>query len=262
MRSLRAARAYQTHHRAARARRLSRPGHLTTDNRAPNTGIPRARAQMGARSRVMTNIQAPNTVRANRRRAVKDMSAQNTGENRVQVTWDQPAPAICGEHPASDRKAPSIRPRHAARPPHPFQFHIARRGLRVQPAQSPVQPRLPRPRRPSPPYQPCRELRRPQPQHPRLRHPRQPRLRQQRRRHNSPQDRTRRPPAARRMSRGILGMPPAAAPGGMQPRSRPPRARWTAWRRSRSRPHTLRGRGVRRERRMAPRRPADARRRS
>jgi hypothetical protein len=72
MRGRRAAQAYQTH-RAAPARRSPRPGHLTTDNRAPDPGIPR-------------NIQAPNTVGANRRRAVKDMSAQNTGENRVQVT--------------------------------------------------------------------------------------------------------------------------------------------------------------------------------
>jgi hypothetical protein len=41
---------------------------------------------MGARSRVTTNIQAPNTVGINRRRDVKDMSPQNTWENRVQVT--------------------------------------------------------------------------------------------------------------------------------------------------------------------------------
>jgi hypothetical protein len=47
---------------------------------------------MGIRSRVTTNIQVPNavdqvpnTVGVNRRRAVKDMRAQNTRENRVQV---------------------------------------------------------------------------------------------------------------------------------------------------------------------------------
>jgi hypothetical protein len=74
MQSPRAAWAYQTH-RAAPARRPPRPGRVTTDNRAPNTGIPRVRAQMGACSRVTTNIQAPNTVGAKPRRAVKDMSA-------------------------------------------------------------------------------------------------------------------------------------------------------------------------------------------
>ncbi len=79
------ARASQTH-LATPARRPPRPGHLTTHSRAPNTGIPLVPAQMGARSRVTTNIQAPNTVGANqrRRRAVKGMSAQNTPENRVQ----------------------------------------------------------------------------------------------------------------------------------------------------------------------------------
>jgi hypothetical protein len=48
---------------------------------------------MRARSRVTTNIQVPNTliqvpntVGVNPRRAMKDMSAQNTGENGVQVT--------------------------------------------------------------------------------------------------------------------------------------------------------------------------------
>jgi hypothetical protein len=201
MRSPRAARAYRTH-RATPARRPPRPGQVTTHNRASNMGIRRLRAQMGVRSRVTTNIQVPNTVGFNRRRAVKDMSAQNTGENRVQVTSDQLAPVISGQHPASDRKAPAIRPRRAARPPppFPFPFHITRRGPWVQPAQSRVRPRplrakprLPRPRRPAPPYQPCRELRRlqqhprlrrPQSQHPRLRHPHRPRLRQQRRRHN------------------------------------------------------------------------------
>ncbi len=43
---------------------------------------------MGARSRVTTNIQAPNTVGANRHRAAKDMNAQNTRENRVQNTGE------------------------------------------------------------------------------------------------------------------------------------------------------------------------------
>jgi hypothetical protein len=65
---------------------MSARSRVTTNIQAPNMGIPRVRAQMGARSRVTTNIQAPNTVGVNRRRAVKDMSAQNTGENRVQVT--------------------------------------------------------------------------------------------------------------------------------------------------------------------------------
>jgi len=85
MRSRHVAWAYRTH-RAAPARRPPRPGQVTPDNRAPDTGIPRDRAQMGARSRVTTNIQVPNTVGVNPRRAVKDMSAQNTGENGVQVT--------------------------------------------------------------------------------------------------------------------------------------------------------------------------------
>ncbi len=66
----------------------ARPRQVITDNRALNAGIPRVRAQMGARSRVTTNIQAPNTVGANRRRAVKDMNAQNTRENRVQNTGE------------------------------------------------------------------------------------------------------------------------------------------------------------------------------
>ncbi len=85
MQSQRAARAYQTH-LATPARRPSRPGQLTTHNRVPNTGIRRVRAQMGARGRVTTNIQAPNTVGASRRRAVQDMNAQNTRRNRVQNT--------------------------------------------------------------------------------------------------------------------------------------------------------------------------------
>jgi hypothetical protein len=248
MRSPRAAQAYRAH-RAAPARRLPRPSHLTTHNRAPDMGIRRLRAQMGVRSRVTTNIQVlnmvirvPNTVGVNRRRAVKDMSPQNIGENGVQengvqVTSDQLAPAISGEHPASDRKAPTIRPRRAARQPRPFPFHITRRGPWVQPAQSRVQPRrplrakprLPRWCRPAPPYQPCRQRRRLQ-QHPRLRHPRQQRLRQQRRRHNSPGDRTRRSSATRRMPRGILGMPAAVAPpGGIQPPSRSPQVSSLPW---------------------------------
>ena len=81
------ARASQTH-LATPARRSPRPRHLTTHNRALNTGIPLVPAQMGARSRVRTNIQAPNTVGANRRRAVKDMNAQNIRENRVQNTGE------------------------------------------------------------------------------------------------------------------------------------------------------------------------------
>ena len=202
MRSRRAARAYRAS-RAARARRPPRPGLLTRDNRAPDRATRRARAQLCARSPVTSNLQAP---------------------------------AISCEHPAGDRKAPIVRRHRAARPPRPFPCHITpchitRRGLRAQPAQPPGQPGrplrakpgLPRPRRPAPPSQPCREPRRPQPRQPRRGHPRRPRLRRRRRRHNSPRDRTRRSPAARRMSRGILGMPAAAAPSGMQPRSRSPR---------------------------------------
>lgn len=41
---------------------------------------------MGIRSRVSTNIQAPNTVRIERAQAVQNVSGQNTGENEVQVT--------------------------------------------------------------------------------------------------------------------------------------------------------------------------------
>jgi hypothetical protein len=278
MRSRRTVQAYRTH-RAAPARRPPRPGHLTTDNRIPNTEIPRVRAQMGARSRVTTNIQAPNTVGVNRCRAVKDMRAQNTGENRVQVTQDELACTLSKGYPDSDLKAPAIRPHRAARPSHPFPFHITRRGPRVQAVQSRVQPRrpfraksrLPRPRQPAPLYQPCRELRRPQQhpwlrplqRHPRPRHPHRPRPYQRRRRHNSPEDRTRRSPETRRMPRAILGMPAAAAPpGGIWPRLRSPRVRSLPWPRFRSRPRSLRALGVRRERCMALRRPADARRQS
>jgi hypothetical protein len=46
---------------------------------------------MGARSRVTTNIRVSNTVGANRRRAVKDVSAQNARENRVQSTGENRA---------------------------------------------------------------------------------------------------------------------------------------------------------------------------
>lgn len=298
MRSPPAARAYQAHrvyqaHRPVPARRRSCPGRRTADNRAsPDPQIPRLRAQLGACSLATTNIQAPNPVGVNRRRAVKDMRAQNTGENRARVTADRLAPAISGGHPASDRKAPVVRPRRAARTPRLFPFHITWRGPRVRPVQTRVQPRrplrakprLPRPRGPSPPQQPGRALRPPQPRHPGLRHPRRPRLcrqplrRQQHsrlrdpcqplpqrpRRHNSPGDRLRRSPAARRMPRGILGMLATAERGRIGPRSRRPRVRSLPWPRSRSRSHTPRprARGVRGQRRMTPGRPAGARRRS
>jgi hypothetical protein len=274
MRGRRAARAYRAH-RATPALRPPRPGRLTTHNRTPDAGIRRLPAQTGVRSRVKTNIQVPNTVGVSRRRAVKDMSARNIGENGVQkngvqVTSDQLAPVISVRHPAGDRKAPAIRPRRATRPPRPFPFDIMRRGPWVQPGQSRVQPprplrakpRLSRLRRPAPLYQPCRQRRR-LPRHPRLRRPRRPRLRRRRRRHNSPGDRTRRSPATRRMPREILGMPAAVAlPGGMQPRSRSTQVPSPPWPRSRSRPHTPRGRGLRGERHMARQRPAGARRRS
>jgi hypothetical protein len=295
-----AARAYQAHrvyqaHRPVPARRPSCPGRLTTDNRVPDPRVPQVRAQMGTRSRVPTNIQAPNPVGVNRRRAVKDTRAQNTGENRVQVTSDRLAPAISGGHPASDRKAPIIRPRRPARAPRPLSFHITWRGPRVQSVQTHVQPRrpllakprLPRLRGPAPPQQPDRALRPPQPRYPRLRHPRRPSLRRQPlrrqrrrrqhsrlrdpcqplrrpRRHNSPGDRTLLPPADRRMPRGILDMPATAAPGRIEPRPHPPRVRSLPWPRSRSRSHTPRprARGVRGQRRVAPGRPVNARRRS
>jgi hypothetical protein len=217
------------------------------DNRAPAMGIHRARAQlgirrlraqMGIRSRVSTNVQAPNTVGIERARAAQDGCSQNTGESEVQVTEDQLACLLGKERTDSDRTAPAIRPPRAARPRHPFPSHSTRRGPRAQPARARVQPKRvvlakprqgrPRPRRPGRPCQRCRELRRLQQrrrlqhlhsQHPRLRHPRRPRLRRQRRHHNSSADRTRCSPAARRTPHGILDTPAAAAPAGIQPQS-------------------------------------------
>ncbi len=278
MRSPRPARAYRTH-RAARAQQPPRPGHLTTNTQAPDTGIRLLRAQVGIHNRGTTNIQAPNTAEINRARAMKDMDSRDTKadreqrENRAQAKQDQGIADIGEWNPLIVRDAPGTRnalgtrPSRAARPRHPLQ--ITQLGPRVQPTPPLVPPRrstrakptLPRPRRPAPPYQPCRGLRRPQSQHPRLRHPRQPRLRRQRR-HNSPGHRARRSPAPRRMPRGAVSTLAAATPGGIQPRSRPPWVRSLPWRGSRPGSHTLRALAVRRERRMARRRPADARRRS